>query len=67
MPLVGECYETLHLFSAFGSRGLTNAPLLGMVLARKIAGRPIGLDRNIMKNIDPERFSIRETRTKSRR
>ncbi len=67
MPLVGECYETLHLFSAFGSRGLTNAPLLGMVLARKISGRPTGLDRNIMKNLDPERFSIRETRTKSRR
>ena len=66
MPLIGDWYDSIYLFSAFGSRGLTNAPLLGMVLARKIAGRPLGLDRNIMKLLVPERFSIRETRTRSR-
>ena len=67
LPLVGDWHESIHLFSALGSRGLTNAPLLGLVLARKIAHRPTGLERNIMRLIDPERFSIRATRSKSRR
>ncbi len=67
MPLIGDWHDSVHLFSALGSRGLTNAPLLGMVLARKIAGRPAGLDRNIMHILDPDRFSIRVTKTKSRR
>ena len=67
LPLVGDWHESIHLFSALGSRGLTNAPLLGLVLARKIAHRPAGLERKIMRLIDPERFSIRVTRSKSRR
>ena len=66
-PLIGDWHDTIHLFSALGSRGLTNAPLLGLVLARKIANRPSGLDRDIMRIIDPHRFSIRATRTKYRR
>ena len=66
-PLVGDWHDTIHLFSALGSRGLTNAPLLGLVLARKIANRPLGLDREIMRIIDPHRFSIRATRTKYQR
>ncbi len=66
-PLVGDWHDTIHLFSALGSRGLTNAPLLGLVLARKIANRPSGLDRGIMRIIDPHRFSIRATRTKYQR
>ena len=66
-PLVGDWHDTIHLFSALGSRGLTNAPLLGLILARKIADRPPGLEKNIMKIIDPHRFAIRATRTKSRR
>ena len=66
-PLVGDWHDTIHLFGALGSRGLTNAPLLGLVLARKIANRPFGLDREIMRIIDPHRFSIRATRTKYQR
>ena len=66
-PLVGDWHNTIHLFGALGSRGLTNAPLLGLVLARKIVARPSGLDREIMRIIDPHRFSIRSTRTKHRR
>ena len=66
-PLVGDWLDTIHLFSALGSRGLTNAPLLGLVLARKIATRPSGLNREILRIIDPNRFSIRTTRTRHRR
>ena len=66
-PLVGDWHDNIHLFSALGSRGLTNAPLLGLILARKIAARPSGLDREIMRIIDPHRFSIRATKTKYRR
>ncbi len=65
-PLIGNWHDNIHLLSALGSRGLTNAPLLGLVLARKIANRPSGLDRNIMRIIDPHRFAIRATRTKYR-
>ncbi|MDC0461459.1 FAD-dependent 5-carboxymethylaminomethyl-2-thiouridine(34) oxidoreductase MnmC [Alphaproteobacteria bacterium] len=65
-PLMGDWYDNIHLFSALGSRGLTNAPLLGLMLARKIARRPVGFDRDILRILDPHRFSMRVTRTKSR-
>ena len=58
MPLVGAySAEGLSLFSALGARGLTLAPLLGLMLARQLAGRPAGLDRGILAAIDPQRWS----------
>ena len=57
MPLFGPYGgEGVSLFSALGARGLTLAPLLGLILARQLAGRPAGLDRGVLAALNPRRF-----------
>ena len=63
-PLCGNYASDLSIISALGARGLTLAPLLGEVLARQIAGRPAGLDREILDMIDPKRFQKRLAKNK---
>jgi tRNA 5-methylaminomethyl-2-thiouridine biosynthesis bifunctional protein len=58
MPLVGQYAPAVSLFSALGARGLTLAPLLGLMLARQLAGRPAGLDRQVLAAIGPQRFQL---------
>ena len=61
-PLSGQYAPGISILSALGARGLTLAPLLGEVLARQLAGRPMGLDREIIEIIDPLRFARRQAK-----
>ena len=58
-PLLGAYGDNLSIISALGARGLTLAPLLGEVLARQLAGRPAGIDSDIIDMIAPNRFQKR--------
>ena len=58
-PLLGAYGDNLSIISALGARGLTLAPLLGEVLARQLAGRPAGIDSEIIDMITPVRFQKR--------
>lgn len=60
MPLAGPFGQSASLLSALGARGLTLAPLLGLVLARQLAGRPAGLDRAVLAHISPMRLAARD-------
>ena len=52
----------LFVFSAFGSRGITWAPLGARLLAAQIAGRPWPLEADLADAIDPARFVARAVR-----
>ncbi len=48
---------------ALGSRGLTLAALLGELIACRIEGEPLPIERDLAASIDPARFLLRELRT----
>jgi tRNA 5-methylaminomethyl-2-thiouridine biosynthesis bifunctional protein len=48
---------------ALGSRGLTLAALLGELIACRIEGEPLPIERDLAAAIDPGRFLLRELRT----
>lgn len=52
----------LHLACAFGSRGLTLAPLLAELVAARIAGTPRPLEQSLVDAVDPGRFLVRAAR-----
>lgn len=52
----------LHLLCGLGSRGLTLGPLLGEVVAARITGVPVPLERRLVDPIDPARFTVRQAR-----
>jgi tRNA 5-methylaminomethyl-2-thiouridine biosynthesis bifunctional protein len=67
--LKGAHFEDLPrragLFACFalGSRGLTLAPLLGDLIACRIEGEPLPIERDLAAAIDPARFLLRALRT----
>ncbi|RPH58546.1 MAG: FAD-dependent oxidoreductase, partial [Burkholderiales bacterium] len=48
---------------ALGSRGLTLAALLGELIACRIEGEPLPIERDLAAALDPARFLLRELRT----
>jgi len=55
----------LHLACAFGSRGLTLAPLLAELVAARITGTPLPLEQELIDAVDPGRFQVRAARAAS--
>jgi len=52
----------LHLLSAFGSRGLTQAALAGEVLAAMLTGTPLPVGSALLDAVDAARFVARAAR-----
>ena len=52
----------LHLACGFGARGITLAPLLGDLVAARIAGTPLPLPQSLVDLVDPARWIVREAR-----
>lgn len=52
----------LHLACGFGARGITLAPLLGEVVAARIAGMPVPLEQGLVDLVDPGRWIVRAAR-----
>ncbi|MDP3085033.1 MAG: FAD-dependent 5-carboxymethylaminomethyl-2-thiouridine(34) oxidoreductase MnmC, partial [Rubrivivax sp.] len=56
----------LYVASALGARGITLAPLLGELLAARIAGLPLPLEQDLVDAIDPGRWAVRAARRAKR-
>jgi tRNA 5-methylaminomethyl-2-thiouridine biosynthesis bifunctional protein len=54
--------QGLHLAIGLGARGLTLAPLLGELVAARIAGTPLPLEQALVDAVDPGRFAVRAFR-----
>lgn len=52
----------LHLLAALGSRGLTQAPLAGEVLAAMLTGTPLPVGSALLDAVDAARFAARDAR-----
>lgn len=57
IPLAGEYQENLFIFGGLGSRGFMTAPLLADLIADQISGTPLPLEADLIKALDPKRFS----------
>ena len=57
LPVAGLIAPGLSVVSALGARGLTLAKLIGKSVAHEISGRPPILPYQIMKALNPQRFS----------
>ena len=63
MPVCGTIADRygsapLYIICALGARGMTNAPLLAEMLVAKALGRPMGLDSEIIADLDPKNAQI---------
>jgi tRNA 5-methylaminomethyl-2-thiouridine biosynthesis bifunctional protein len=56
----------LFACAAFGSRGLTWAPLAGRLLAAWVTGAPMPLPADLVDALDPARFAVRAVRAARR-
>lgn len=56
----------LHLACGFGARGITLAPLLGELVAARIAVTPVPLEQSLVDAVDPARLRVRAARTAAR-
>lgn len=63
LPLVGavpidkqSCHPGLYVLSGFGARGLAWATLTGELLASRIEGEPLPLERELAEAMNPRRF-----------
>ena len=52
----------LHLACGLGARGITLAPLLGELVAARIAGSPWPLEQSLADIVDPARWIVRAAR-----
>lgn len=52
----------LHLACGLGARGITLAPLLGELVAARIALTPLPLEQSLVDAVDPGRFLVRAAR-----
>jgi tRNA 5-methylaminomethyl-2-thiouridine biosynthesis bifunctional protein len=56
----GQYYPGLYINIAHGSRGLTSTPLCSELLAAQITGHCPPVTRNLVKALNPARFTIRD-------
>ncbi|MEW6989547.1 bifunctional tRNA (5-methylaminomethyl-2-thiouridine)(34)-methyltransferase MnmD/FAD-dependent 5-carboxymethylaminomethyl-2-thiouridine(34) oxidoreductase MnmC [Colwelliaceae bacterium 6441] len=54
------CVKNLYLLTGLGARGLCTAPLLAQILAADLAGTPYPVDNEMLFNLSPNRFVIRD-------
>jgi len=72
LPVAGACpdvarfaleapqfHSGLYLCGAFGSHGMTAAPLAGEIIAAQICGDPLPVPQHVAAAVAPERFVIR--------
>lgn len=52
----------MHALLAYGSRGLTFAPLLAELLAAQLEGEPWPIERELAEALDPARFALKAHR-----
>ena len=52
--------KNLYLMMGFGARGLCSAPLAADILTADICGTPFPVDNNMLFNLSPNRFVIRD-------
>lgn len=52
--------ENIYLLTGLGARGLVSAPLLGDILAADLTGKPYPVDDEMLFNLSPNRFVIRD-------
>jgi len=52
----------LFVLTGLGARGITLAPLMGALLAARIAGTPWPLERGLVEAVDPVRWIVRQAR-----
>jgi tRNA 5-methylaminomethyl-2-thiouridine biosynthesis bifunctional protein len=56
-------HDGLYVLSGFGARGLAWAALVGEMLAARIDGDPLPLERELVEAMDPGRFLLRHKRS----
>jgi len=54
------CIDNLYLLTGLGARGLCTAPLLADILAADLTGSPYPVDEQMLFNLAPNRFIIRD-------
>ena len=54
------CIDNLYVLTGLGARGLVTAPLLADILAADLAGIPYPVDDELLFNLAPNRFVIRD-------
>ena len=52
--------DNLYVMMGFGARGLCSAPLAADILAADLCGTPYPVDNNMLFNLSPNRFIIRD-------
>ena len=52
--------DNLYVMMGFGARGLCSAPLAADILAADLCGTPYPVDNNMLFNLSPNRFVIRD-------
>ncbi|MDR2015701.1 MAG: bifunctional tRNA (5-methylaminomethyl-2-thiouridine)(34)-methyltransferase MnmD/FAD-dependent 5-carboxymethylaminomethyl-2-thiouridine(34) oxidoreductase MnmC [Azoarcus sp.] len=63
VPLAAQArHPGLYMISGFGSRGLAWAALMGELLASRIEGEPLPIERELADATDPGRFLLRRYR-----
>ncbi len=55
----GHFYPGLYINTAYGSRGLTSAPLCSEILLSHITGEPQAIENDVVNALHPARFIIR--------
>jgi tRNA 5-methylaminomethyl-2-thiouridine biosynthesis bifunctional protein len=56
----GHFYPGLYINTAYGSRGLTSAPLCSEILLSHITGEPQPIETDVVNALHPARFIIRQ-------
>ncbi|HZP93378.1 MAG TPA: bifunctional tRNA (5-methylaminomethyl-2-thiouridine)(34)-methyltransferase MnmD/FAD-dependent 5-carboxymethylaminomethyl-2-thiouridine(34) oxidoreductase MnmC [Burkholderiales bacterium] len=56
-PLLGEIEPRIHGCLALGSRGFTWAPLAAELVASRLAGDPLPIERGVAAELSPARFA----------
>jgi tRNA 5-methylaminomethyl-2-thiouridine biosynthesis bifunctional protein len=54
------CIDNLYVLTGLGARGLCSAPLLAEILKDDLCGTPYSIDNDMLFNLAPNRFVIRE-------
>ncbi|GHE85809.1 bifunctional tRNA (5-methylaminomethyl-2-thiouridine)(34)-methyltransferase MnmD/FAD-dependent 5-carboxymethylaminomethyl-2-thiouridine(34) oxidoreductase MnmC [Thalassotalea profundi] len=54
------CIDNLYTLTGLGARGLCTAPLLAEILAADLCGQPYPVDNQMLFNLAPNRFIIRD-------
>jgi len=57
---VAPVIDNLYVMMGFGARGLCTAPLAADILAADLCGTPYPVDNNMLFNLSPNRFVIRD-------